>query len=62
MALNGEFESGISTRMLLSTVEQLSYGVPLGTAIDFTLTNHLSADGGSLSDAKRFRQLLQKYI
>lgn len=62
LAADGEFEWMISTRMLLATGEQISLGVSLEEAIEFTLTSHFSSDGGSLSDQRRFQQLAQRYV
>lgn len=62
LAVEGEFEWMISTRMLLATAEQISLGVSLDEAIEFTLTSHFSSDGGSLSDQRRFKQLAQRYV
>lgn len=62
LARDGEFEFAISTRMLLSTAQQLSFDIPLKDAIEFTLTNHFSNEGGLSSDQTRFRQLLQRFL
>lgn len=62
LAVEGEFEWMVSTRMLLATAEQISLGVSLEEAIEFTLTSHFSSDGGSLSDQRRFQQLIQRYV
>lgn len=62
LAGDGEFEFAISTRMLLSTTQQLSFDIPLQEAIEFTLTNHFSSEGGLSSDQTRFRQLLQRFL
>ncbi|XZE32469.1 AAA family ATPase [Pirellulaceae bacterium SH501] len=62
LAAGGEFEFGISTRMLLNTALQISFGVSMATAIEYTITNHFSPEGEDLSDRRRFRQLLQRYV
>jgi nitric oxide reductase NorQ protein len=62
LASAGEFECAISTRMLLSTVQQLSFGFSLQDAIEFTIVGHFSSDGDQLSDRRRLRQLIQKYV
>jgi MoxR-like ATPase len=62
LAAEGEFETVVSTRMLLATGEKIHYGNSLADAIEFSLTNHFSGEGGVVSDRVRFRQLTQRYV
>lgn len=62
LADQGEFECKISTRMLLSAALQLSFGIPMKSAVEFTIANHFSKEGEELSDRRRFIQLMQRFL
>jgi nitric oxide reductase NorQ protein len=62
MARSGDFEYAISTRMLLNTARQLQFGIPMVQAVEYTITNHMNQEGNELSDRRRFKQLLQKFL
>ena len=62
MWAEGEFEFGISTRMLIACAEQLHFGTPIRDAITFCLSNHFSDAGGTMSDRTRFRQLCSQFL
>ena len=62
LADEGEFETYVSTRMLLACAEKICFGVSFSEALEFSITNHFSPHGANASDRTRFRQLLQQFV
>jgi len=55
-----EFQTFISTRMLLAAGERIANGMDFDVACGFTIENHFSADGGDASDRAKVKQIVQK--
>ena len=62
LAHEGEFQSQVSTRMLLAASKSMHFGSSLSDAITFSLTNHFTSEGGALSDRHRFERLVQRFL
>lgn len=57
----GKFNVGISTRMLLASAEYIKSGVPLCKALNFTVLNHFSDEGGADSERVALDLIVQKF-
>lgn len=61
MAVNdGEFVEQISTRMLLAAGQRIGNGMEFDNAVQFSICNHFSNEGGDASDRTKVLQIVQK--
>ena len=60
MARQGDFVGTVSTRALLAAGEQVAAGLPIESALRFTILNRFSSEGGDVSEQAKLQQIFQR--